>query len=305
MNDPVIVTTDLTCYRGSTATVRSVDLRIPQGCVYGFLGRNGAGKTTVIRMLLGLLPPTRGGGTILGSPITAIPPALRARIGYVSEHHPLYGWMSVAGWTGFNRGFYPHWNETIFHAILDHFHITAGTRISSLSRGQQAGLCLATTLAPDPELLILDDPTLGLDPIARSAFLEAVIYLTRGQKRTVLFSSHQLADVERVADRIGILDEGRLAADCPLDTFRSRIKRVSVQTVVPSAAVRPFPGMLTVRRRDGAWEVTYVDLTGSAQGLADNGLVQPLDLPLEEAFISYVGEHGAGPTLLQRIGDSA
>jgi len=303
MHDAVITARGLTVYQGSRPTVRALDLAIQRGCVYGFLGRNGAGKTTVIRMLLGLLRPTRGSGTILGSPITAIPPSLRERIGYISEHHPVYGWMRVRGWAEFQKGFYPRWKDTIFAAILDHFRITLDARIATLSRGQQAGLCLATTLAPQPELLILDDPTLGLDPIARGAFLEAMIFLTRGGERTVLFSSHQLSDIERVADRVGILEEGRLMADCSMDTFRERIRRVTLTPSDPSAPASVFPGMLTVRRLDRQWEVTYVTLPGSDEALARLGQgLQAQTLQLEEAFTAYVGERGMGPSLLQRMG---
>ncbi len=303
MSEPAIITTGLTCYHGRQRVVDSLDLRVERGCIYGFLGRNGAGKTTVIRTILGLLPPTRGTGSILGSPITAIPPPLRERIGYVSERHPVYGWMRVDGWARFAQAFHRRWNERVFAAVLDHFRIGMHAHVGALSRGQQAGLTLATTLAPDPELLILDDPTLGLDPVARGAFLEAVVYLTRAAQRTVLFSSHQLADVERVADRIGVLENGALLADCSLDTFRSRIVRARLP-MRGGGAPPAFAGLLQVRRMGDDWDLIYLDSSEAAAAAAAQG-ARPEPLSLEEAFTAYVGERGLAPSLLQRMGDAS
>src|SRR5664280_2082721 len=157
MNEqPVIRTQGLTRYFGGKPAVYDLNLEVPRGCVFAFLGRNGSGKTTTIRMLLGLLQPTRGEGTILGYDIRALPPEARARIGYLTEEHQLYCWMSVRACGDFQSRFYPAWNEKIFRGIIGHFGLRPAALVKSLSRGERAGLCLALTLAPEPELLILD-----------------------------------------------------------------------------------------------------------------------------------------------------
>ena len=213
MNEqPVIRTRGLTRYFGSKPAVYDLNLEVPRGCVFAFLGRNGSGKTTTIRMLLGLLQPTRGEGTILGHNIRALPPEARARIGYLTEEHQLYGWMSVKECGEFQSRFYPRWNEKIFRGVIGHFSLKPTARVKDLSRGERAGLCLGLTLAPEPELLILDDPAMGLDPVAHRSLIESMIYLTRRSDRTIFFSSHQLADVERVADYIADLGPKRLCA---------------------------------------------------------------------------------------------
>ena len=165
MNDqPVIRTQGLTRYFGANPAVYELNLEVPRGGVFALLGRNGSGKTTTIRMLLGLLEPTRGGGTILGYDIRALPPEARARIGYLTEEHQLYGWMSVRESGEFQSRFYPTWNEKIFRGVVGHFGLRPTALVKSLSRGERAGLCLALTLAPEPELLILDGPGPGARP---------------------------------------------------------------------------------------------------------------------------------------------
>jgi ABC-2 type transport system ATP-binding protein len=204
--DYVIETRGLTRYFGRRKVVDMIDLRVPRGSVYAFLGRNGSGKTTTLRMLLGLLEPTRGTASVLGHDSLRMPSGVRARIGYMSESHSVYRWMKVKQCAAFQSRFYPRWNQRIFDAVIDHFRLSRSARAAGLSRGERAGLSLALTLAPEPELLVLDDPAIGLDPAARRSLLESMVYVTRRSDRTILFSSHLLSDVERVADYIGVLD---------------------------------------------------------------------------------------------------
>ncbi len=230
MNDqPVIRTQGLTRYYGARPAVYELNLEVPRGGVFALLGRNGSGKTTTIRMLLGLLAPTRGGGTILGYDIRSLPPEARARIGYLTEEHQLYGWMSVRESGDFQSRFYATWNEKIFRGVTGRFGLRPNARVKSLSRGERAGLCLALTLAPEPELLILDVPAMGLDPVVRRSLVESMVFLTRRADRTIFFSSHQLPDVERVADYIAVLDHSVLRACCPLETFRNSIRQVRLR----------------------------------------------------------------------------
>ena len=198
---PVIQTRGLTRYFGTKCAVQDLNLEVPRGCVFAFLGRNGSGKSTTIRMLLGLLRPDRGEARVLGGDSRQLTPELRARVGYLTEEHQLYGWMTVRQAGEFQSAFYPRWNEKIFRGVIGHFGLKPEAQVKHLSRGMRAGLCLALTLAPDPELLMLDDPALGLDPVARRSLVESMIYLTRRSDRTIFFSSHHLGDVERVAAR--------------------------------------------------------------------------------------------------------
>jgi ABC-2 type transport system ATP-binding protein len=296
MNDePVIKVQGLTRYFGAKAAVDNLTMEVPRGSVFAFLGRNGSGKTTTIRMLLGLVQPTRGGGTVLGFDIRALTPEARARIGYLTEEHQLYGWMKVRECRDFQSRFYPKWNDKIFRGIIGHFGLRPEARVKDLSRGERAGLCLALTLAPEPELLILDDPALGLDPVARRSLLESMIYLTRRSDRTILFSSHQLADVERVADYIAVLDRSVLRACCPLETFRHSVQEVRLRFPGAPPAAPQIPGLLQAFRTEGELRVTCVHYNGSTEkalrSLNPSGL-EVVPLSLEDAFISYLGKRG-------------
>jgi ABC-2 type transport system ATP-binding protein len=168
-------------------------------------------------------------------------------------------------------------------------------KAGQLSRGQRAGLCLALTLAPEPELLVLDDPALGLDPVARRGLLQSMLYVTRQPNRTILFSSHLLSDVERVADRIAVLDGGVLRADCTVETFRQRLRHYVLKFAGLPPAAPPLPGLLESFRTDHELSLTLANATPETIARLDelNPLsIEPVEMSLEDAFVSYVGEHG-------------
>ena len=296
MNEPIVIRTrGLTRYFGARPAVYDLNLEVPRGCVFAYLGRNGSGKTTTIRMLLGLLSPTRGEGSILGEDIRTLSPETRARIGYLTEEHQLYGWMTVRQCGEFQSQFYPRWNEKIFQGVISHFNLKPAARVKDLSRGERAGLCLGLTLAPEPELLVLDDPALGLDPVAHRSLIESMIYLTRKSDRTIFFSSHQLADVERVADYIAVLDRSVLRVCCSLETFRNSVRQVRLRFAGAPPPLPPIPGLLQSFRAEGELRVTCVHYNGATEqalrALAPAQL-EPVPLNLEDAFISYLGEQG-------------
>jgi ABC-2 type transport system ATP-binding protein len=293
--DYVIQTRGLTKYFGAKPAVYDLNLAVPRGCVFAFLGRNGSGKTTTIRMLMGLLAPTRGTGTVLGRDIRTLTPETRARIGYLTEEHPLYGWMNVRECGEFQSRFYPRWNEQVYRGVVGHFGLKPEARARDLSRGERAGLCLALTLAPEPELLVLDDPGLGLDPVARRALVESMIFLTRRSDRTIFFSSHQLSDVERVADYLAVFDRSVLRACCPVERFRERVRQVRLRFAGPPPPMPNLPGLLQTIRLENELRVTLVARNGEAEQ-ALRGLnpreMETMPLSLEDAFISYLGERG-------------
>lgn len=259
MAEIVLETTGLTKYYGGTLAVDHVDLKVPRGCICGFLGRNGAGKTTAIKMMLGLLKPTVGHSRVLGCDSGALTPSIRQRIGYVTEGHRLFRWMSIARLEAFQKAFYPkQWDDRFFAEMIEYFELSKKQKIKQLSNGQRAQVSLALALAPNPELLIMDDPTLGLDAAIRRQFLEGMIELITRQGRTVLFSSHILADVERVADRIVVIDKGVLRADCSLEQFRASVRKVVVRFANDVPTEVDLEGLLRWRRGERQLELTLV-----------------------------------------------
>ncbi|HEV3118008.1 MAG TPA: ABC transporter ATP-binding protein [Gemmataceae bacterium] len=294
--DAVIEANGLTRYFGRKCAVDGLSFRVPRGSVFAFIGRNGAGKTTTIRMILGLVEPTRGSSTILGHDSMALPPAARGRIGYMAEGHPVYGWMRVSQCAEFQRGFYAHWNHDVFAAVIDYFAMHPRTKAGHLSHGQRAGLHLAMTLAIEPEVLMLDDPATGLDPAARRSLLEAMIYFTRSRERTIFFSSHLLDDVERVADQVAVLDYSVLRACCSVETFRERVRRLSVRfSGAPPRDLPAIPGLLRMTRDEEELNLIVSNPNGRTERLLESvGAVAVDEQPisLEDSLVAYVGRQG-------------
>ncbi len=228
MNDNVIKVENLVKYFDGRCVLDGINLTVPRGCIYGLLGRNGAGKTTIIRILLGTEPTTRGRTCLLDTESTNLPPKIRGRIGCVAEGHNLIQNYKVGRLIKLCKDLALQWNEESFGHLIETFRLPMDRRVRDLSMGMRAQLNLSLAMAIDPELLILDDPTLGLDTVARRQFLELAIEIIQKQGRTILFCSHILSDVERIADRIGILAAGKLVVDCPLEQLKERIKKLRV-----------------------------------------------------------------------------
>jgi len=228
MNEYVIQTENLVKFFDGRCVLNEIDLKVPEGCIYGLLGRNGAGKTTIIRILLGLEPATRGKTTVLGAPSWQLPASVLGQIGYVAEGHNLIPNYSVRRIVELYRNLSAHWNEKDFGKLIETFRLPMERKVSQLSRGMKAQLNLALAMATEPKLLILDDPTLGLDTVSRRQFLELAIELISRDGRTILFCSHILSDIERIADRIGILRAGKLVVDCELEELKKRVKKLRV-----------------------------------------------------------------------------
>jgi ABC-2 type transport system ATP-binding protein len=286
----VIVTHGLTKYYGAHCAVNGLNLRVAQGTVYGLLGRNGAGKTTAIKMLLGMAQPSYGRAEVLGEDAAHLRGETRARIAYLAEGHPLYHWMTVGQAVQFTRGFYARWNQPLVEQILDHFELSPRRRIRRLSRGQQAQVALALAVATDPEVLILDDPTLGLDTVVRRDFLESLIQIIQRRGRTILFSSHILGDVERVADRIGIMIDGVLRVDCPTDHFKDSVRKVLLEFEGEPPELPPCPRLVNCRRVGRKLELVVVGFDGEHRALFDSlhpKGIEVIDFNLEDAFIEY------------------
>jgi ABC-2 type transport system ATP-binding protein len=281
----------VTCCYGRTRALDAVSWAVPRGGVTALLGRNGAGKTTAIRALMGLLVPTRGRVEVLGHDALRFPPALRGRIGYVGEGHPLPRWMRARDVVGFQAATVPTFDRALCERWLARFALPLRRRVFQLSRGMRAQLALAVALAPRPELVVMDDPALGLDTVARREFLEVMIDLIQEEGRTLLFTSHVLTDVERVADRVMLLDQGVLRIDAPLDDVRRRVRRyeLAYRGATPDDAPA-LAGLVRARRREGRWAATVVGDEGAVRAAAlDLGaeVVSAEALSLEDLFVDY------------------
>ena len=210
MSEPVISVSELTRRFGAKTALASVSLSMPRGAVYGLVGANGAGKTTLIKHILGLLKAESGSVCVFGRDPVADPVGVLSRIGYLSEENDLPGWMRLDELMRYSRAFYPAWDDAYAEELRRMFALDGSAKIKSLSKGQKARAGLLVALAYRPELLLLDEPSSGLDPIVRKDILGAVIRTIADEGRTVLFSSHLLDEVEQVADHVTMISEGRI-----------------------------------------------------------------------------------------------
>ena len=312
MSDDVIVAERLTVrYRGKTA-LDGLDLRVPRGAVYAFLGDNGAGKTTTMKVLTGLAPPDAGRAEILGLNCWGRAHDLRHRVGYMPERPRFYDWMTVAdiGWftASFHRpGFLPRYREWVDRLGLDPVK-----RLRDLSKGGYARVGLALALAPDPEVLLLDEPTSGLDLLTRREFLAGLVDLA-GTGRTVLISSHSIAELERACTHVGLLREGKMILSSTLEELRRTVRRVSLRF----AEHPPDPaGLGTVLERNGTgrfWQVLVQQPEPAALAAlrASPGVSDFEDTPvtLEEVYAALMvraghgGLNGAAIPMVRKVGE--
>jgi ABC-2 type transport system ATP-binding protein len=220
VTEPIISVSALTRRFGATTALAAVSLSLPRGTVYGLVGANGAGKTTFIKHLLGLLRAESGLVRVFGLDPVADPVAVLSRIGYLSEENDLPGWMRVEELIRYSRAFYPAWDDAYAEELRRTFALDATAKIQTLSKGQKARAGLLLALAHRPELLVLDEPSSGLDPIVRRDILGAVIRTIADEGRTVLFSSHLLDEVEQVADHVTMINQGRIVLSGRLDAIK-------------------------------------------------------------------------------------
>lgn len=275
--------------------LRGLSFRVEPGQVYALLGRNGAGKTTALRILLGFLSPHAGAVRVFGHDSRDLPTAVRARIGYVGEDHRLYATMTVAGAVAFEAGTRPGFRRGFVEQALQRCGLKNGQRIPRLSRGMRAQLSLILAVAGNPELLVCDDPALGLDVVMRREFLDALIDLLADTGCSVLFSSHFLTDVERIADRVGILHDGALLVDATLDDLKRRVVRCAWSPRA-GAAVPDGPQVLRVGERRGGHELTLLDAPPDLlASLRAQGELSPPEPPsLEDLFLDLTGPDRPG-----------
>jgi ABC-2 type transport system ATP-binding protein len=253
MSENPVEVEGLTRRFGKIVALDNVDLAVQRGLVFGLVGENGAGKTTLIKHLLGLLKPETGKVRVFGLDPIEEPVEVLGEIGYLSENRDLPNWMRVRELMLYTQAFYPKWDEAFAEELRETFELDPSARIRSLSRGQRAKAGLLVALAHRPDLLLLDEPSSGLDPVVRRDILTAIIRTVAEEGRTVLFSSHLLDEVERVADHVGMIHKGKIALSAPLDEIKERHCRLTLRFPEARAAPPALAGALWWEGRGREW----------------------------------------------------
>ena len=293
----IIETQNLSRQFGRTEAVHDLTLAVPQGSVFALLGANGAGKTTTLKLLMNLLTPTRGSARVLGVDSRRLGERELAQIGYVSENQQQPLWMTVRQLLDYCRPFYPTWDRALETTLLRQFALPEGRKLAQLSRGMLMKAALLSSLAYRPKLLVLDEPFSGLDAVVRDDFIRGVLEVSALGEWTVLVSSHDIEEVERLADRVALLDEGRLQLSETTEALQRRFRRVEV-TDSPAGAV-PAPGWLEWQRAgaltrfietryegdptERAWRERFAGATVKAQPMS-----------LREIFMALARAHRGG-----------
>lgn len=289
---PAVELSGVTKRYGRTTVVDGMTLAIPRGMTMGLVGPNGAGKSTTVRMLMGMLRPTSGEVRVLGMEMPGEAPAMRKRVGYVPERHDIYPWMTVREAIGFTRSFYETWDDDHCAEMVDLFALDVKKKVKHLSKGMLVKVGLLLAVSHRPELLVLDEPTSGLDPIVHEDFLDGVLRAICGGKTTVVYSSHNLGDIRRLADSVCILRGGKIVVRRGIEELLASVKRVRAVLTdghlprwVPEGTV-----WQKVERRE--WLLTVDDFSAelAARIKAENPVegVEVLDLSRGEVFRDFV-----------------
>ena len=291
-SDLAVEITGLTKQFRTETAVDDLTLQVKRGSTFGLIGPNGAGKTTTIRMLMGLLRPTAGHVKLLGCDPLLDPLAVRQNVGYVPDQHNMDRWMKIEQVIGFCQSLFEKWNEETCWDLVQRFGLDPAKKVKSLSKGMLVKLSLVLAVSHEPELLILDEPMAGLDPLAREEFLDGVLRTICERGQTVIFSTHSLDDVQRLADTVGILYEGRLLVHSRIDELLASTKRIRA-TLTNGKLPDQLPGNIIWQSVQGRelvitlsdYREDAVELVGSQEGVEH---VEVLDLGLEDLFKDLV-----------------
>jgi ABC-2 type transport system ATP-binding protein len=294
--DNVIEIQGVTRKFGAKKALDDVSLAVPRGVVFGLVGANGAGKTTLIRHVLGLLKAQTGLVRVLGLDPVKEPVNVLSRIGYLSEEGDLPGWMRVDELMRYMRAFYPTWDEAYAQDLRKQFALDPVAKVKTLSKGQKARAGLLVALAYRPELLLLDEPSSGLDPIVRRDILGAIVRTIADEGRTVLFSSHLLDEVERISDRVAMLKGGRILFTGELDDIKQTHHRLTLRFDSDRSQPPALEGVLSWEGRGCEWTAVAsgrLDALTLAASAAGAEVVEQKALSLDEIFIAQVGRPSA------------
>ncbi|GHF89331.1 ABC transporter ATP-binding protein [Thalassotalea marina] len=259
MTDYIIESQGLTKCFGTKTALFDFNLAIPRGGIHAFIGANGAGKSTFFRLLLGLESPTQGSCSVLGINSQELSPEHRGKIGYVNEEHTLPSWMTVDAVIEMQRSLYPKWQQDTFDKVIANFDVGLKQNVGQLSRGERAGLNLSMALAQSPEVLILDEPTLGLDVVAKQAFLTALMHTEMDANCTIIYCSHQMEEVERVADNLIIVEAGEVKYMAAPDDFCQRVNYWICDFETKPDKVKNLQCVLSLKNIEGQIHIVTID----------------------------------------------
>jgi ABC-2 type transport system ATP-binding protein len=296
VSPPLIDIQRVTRRFGNKTALDDVSLEVPRGGVYGLIGGNGAGKTTLIKHVLGLLRAESGTVRVFGLDPVQNPVGVLGKIGYLSENRDLPEWMRVGELMRYTQAFFPAWDETYAEELREAFDLDPAAKIRNLSRGQRARAGLLVALAHRPDLLVLDEPSSGLDPVVRRDILSAIIRTIADEGRTVLFSSHLLDEVERVADRVAMIHEGRILVTATMDEIKETHRRLTLRFEAPQERPPQLVGALACEGRGMEWTCLchgngeQLKLAAFALGAS---VVDEGDLSLDEIFVARL--HARSP----------
>jgi ABC-2 type transport system ATP-binding protein len=288
MNSPTIHAEHLSKAFGDKHVLRDLSFNVMPGDVIGVLGKNGAGKTTLLELMLGFTPPTTGEISVFGHPSRQMPGAVKKRVGFVPQQDELLDPLLVRDQISLIAAFYPQWNQELVADLCVAWNINTGARIKTMSVGERQKLSILLAFGQRPELLILDEPVASLDPLARRQFLEQLVELSADERRAVVFSSHIVSDIERLANRIWILKEGQLNWQGELDALKESIARLHVQGSGALPERIDIPGLLSWRRLDSGAVAIVRDWTDQSQQALQqqlNCVIRVEALGLEEIFL--------------------
>lgn len=286
-------------YRKGVGVLTGVSFDVAPGEIVALLGKNGAGKTTLIRIAMGMIAAQQGAVRIFGLDPRVEPVGVKRRVGYVSEDQILPPFLRVREVVDLHRGLFPTWDDELARRLGERFAIDPEARIKTLSKGQARQVALLCAVAHRPELLILDEPAGGLDPAARREFLETSIRLLNESGTSILFSSHYMSDVERMADRVVMLHDGRVLIDSALDDLRESYSLALVAPGPEAARERllDLDGCFAVRERAGSLHAIFQLEPDQARRVLESALgsndVRTTPIALEEMFIELLGGHAA------------
>ena len=277
-------------FRGKQA-LRNVNLTIPRGSVFGLVGLNGAGKTTLIRHLMGLLKAKHGRVRVLGENPIECPQRLLKRIGYMTEEDSLPKWMRVGDMIDFSRALYPNWDDSYCKQLCEMFGLQRTGKLSEMSKGQRARVGLLVAIAHRPELLVLDEPSSGLDPIARSDILEAIIRTVSEDGRTVLFSSHLLDEVDRVCDSVALMCDGTIVESITVEKLESRYREIVCHPDQDWTSPPELEGVFGWKHSGNEWSaVTDQTLLTQAGQLETLPITEQREISLVRWFAARTGQ---------------
>jgi ABC-2 type transport system ATP-binding protein len=296
--DTVIEITGVTRRFGPKVALDNIRLTVPRGVVFGLVGANGAGKTTLIKHVLGLLKAMTGTVRVFGRDPVADPEGVLSRIGYLSEDNDLPGWMRIHELLRYTRAFYAGWDDEYAEKLRQQFALDPMAKVKHLSKGQRARAGLLIALAHRPELLVLDEPSSGLDPLVRREILGAIIRTIAEEGRTVLFSSHLLDEVERVSDHVAMINHGRIIFAAPLDHLKETHRRLTLRFAEPRPQPPVLAGALTWEGAGHEWTTVCTGRLGEfhAAAVAHGARIVEEHVPsLDEIFVAQVGTRCVGP----------